>query len=303
MSLNEIVASIDGAPLQVEQALPGSQSGVSWSAVFAGGVTAAAVSIILLLFGTGLGLVLISPWAGAGVSPATFTVLAAIWLIIVQWISSMFGGYMAGRLRTKWVAVHTDEVFFRDTAHGFLAWALGTLIVVGVLGGAVGSAVNNGTRVAASATSSNAATAYYVDLLFRVNSPATGANGSVLGNANAAAPMPMAAIPGLSDQQMRSEAGTILAQGLSTDGISSSDSAYLVQLVSEKTGLAPGDAQARVSDVLHREQAAVVKVKQVTDASRKAASAAAIYTFISLLIGAFIASVAGAIGGRLRDIY
>ena len=111
------------------------QSGVAWSAVFAGGVTAAAISVILLVFGTGLGLATVSPWPGAGVSATTFTVIAAIWLIIVQWVSSFFGGYMAGRLRTKWVAVHNDEVFFRDTAHGFLAWALGTLIVVGVLSG------------------------------------------------------------------------------------------------------------------------------------------------------------------------
>ena len=97
---------------------------------------------------------------------------------------------MAGRLRTKWVAVHTDEVFFRDTAHGFLAWALGTLIVVGVLGAVSGSAISNGTRAAASVASSTVANAYDVDLLFRVNAPATAANGSALGNANAAAPMP-----------------------------------------------------------------------------------------------------------------
>jgi hypothetical protein len=298
MSLSETIVPGYAEPL-VEPDLSSTQSGVSWSAVFAGGVTAAAVSIILLLFGTGLGLASVSPWAGSGVSATTFTVLAAIWLIIVQWVSAMFGGYMAGRLRTKWVAVHTDEVFFRDTAHGFLAWALGTLIVVGVLSAATGSAVTNGTRVAASVASSSAANTYYVDLLFRVNAPAVAANGSVLGNANAA-PMP---IPALSDQQMRSEAAAILTEGLSNGGVSSADSAYLAQLVSEKTGLAPADAQARVSDVLNREQAAVVKAKQVADASRKAASEAAIYMFVSLLIGAFIASVAGAIGGQWRDMY
>jgi hypothetical protein len=304
MSLSEAVASGYAETAQVKQEVSSPQSGVSWSAVFAGGVTAAAVSIILLLFGTGLGLVSVSPWAGAGVSATTFTVLAAIWLIIVQWISSMFGGYMAGRLRTKWVAVHTDEVFFRDTAHGFLAWALGTLIVVGVLGAAAGAAINNGARIAASVASPNAAaTTYYVDLLFRVNAPAMAASGSALGNGNAPAPMPEGLIPGLSDSQMRSEAGVILVQGLTNGGVSSTDRAYLAQLVSEKTGLPPADAQARVGDVLNREQAAVVKAKQVVDASRKAASAAAIYTFVSLLIGAFIASVAGAIGGRLRDMY
>jgi hypothetical protein len=107
----------------------------------------------------------------------------------------------------------------------------------------------------------------------------------------------------MSDQEMKAEASVVLAEGLTNGGVPQSDQTYLAQLVSEHTGLAPADAQARVTDVLAQEQAAVVKAKQVADASRKAASGLAIYTFVSLLIGAFIASVAGAIGGRLRDAY
>jgi hypothetical protein len=271
-------------------------SGVSWAAIFAGGVTAAAMSILLLIFGAGLGLSSISPWAGNGVSVTTFTVLAAIWLIIVQWVSSLFGGYMAGRLRTKWVNVHTDEVFFRDTAHGFLAWALGTLIVAGVLTSATTSAINAGGRAAATVTATASQNGYYVDLLFRqnVNPNGTSATPDAASNAQ---------VTGLSDTEMRAEAATILAQGAAGAGVSTIDSAYLAQLVSARTGLAPADAQSRVTDVLNQEQAAITKAKQVTDAARKASALAAVYTFISLLIGAFIASVAGAIGGRLRDNY
>jgi hypothetical protein len=283
---------ISPATYAADQVAP-SQSGVSWAAVFAGGITAAAISVILVLFGTGLGLASVSPWSGSGVSATSFTVLAAIWLIIVQWVAAIFGGYMAGRLRTKWTGVHRDEVFFRDTAHGFLAWALATLIVVGLLGAASGSAVSGGARVAASvASSASTSNSYFVDLLFRQN-------------ANPAAPAQVPAIsePGVSNQQMRDEAAVILAEGATNGGVSSTDSTYLAQLVSQSTGLAPADAQARVSDVLAREQADKVKAMQVADASRKAASGAAIYTFISLLIGAFIASVSGAIGGRLRDHY
>jgi hypothetical protein len=297
---NEILNPGYGAVADSVPANSSSQSGVTWSAVFAGGITSAAISIILVIFGVGLGLASVSPWSGNGVSATTFTVLAAIWLIIVQWVSATFGGYMAGRLRTKWVAVHTDEVFFRDTAHGFLAWALSVVIVVGVLGAMGGGAVSNATHVAAAAAASSNNNTYYVDLLFRENAnPAATSNGSALG----AAPMPVNAVPGMTDQEMRQEANTILMQGMTSTGVSSTDSAYLTQLVSEKTGLSPADAQARVGDVLGREQADVVKAKQVADASRKAASGAAIYTFVSLLIGAFIASVAGAIGGRLRDNY
>jgi len=278
------------------------RSGVSWGAVFAGGVTAAAVSLILLLFGTGLGLASVSPWAGQGVSPTTFTVLAAIWLIIVQWVASIFGGYMAGRLRTKWVGVHTDEVFFRDTAHGFLAWALGTLIVAGLLATATTAGVSTGTQAAAAMAEHGTQTNYFVDELFRENAnpnaTTAGSGGSLLGN-----PPPAPAATGLSDQDLHAQAGTILAEGAANGGVSTTDATYLAQLVSQQTGLAPADAQARVQDVLNQEQAAITQAKQAADAARKASAAAAIYTFISLLIGAFIASVAGAIGGRLRDTY
>jgi hypothetical protein len=271
-------------------------SGVSWAAIFAGGVTAAAMSILLLIFGAGLGLSSVSPWAGAGVSVTTFTVLAAIWLIIVQWVSSLFGGYMAGRLRTKWVNVHTDEVFFRDTAHGFLAWALGTLIVAAVLASATTSTISGASRAVATAASGAGQNTYYVDLLFRQN---INPNGTSALPDDAAA----AQVTGLPDSEMRAEAATILAQGATVTGVSPTDSAYLAQLVSARTGLAPADAQARVTDVLNREQAAITSAKQAADSARKASALAAIYTFISLLIGAFIASVAGAIGGRLRDNY
>jgi hypothetical protein len=275
-------------------AASGSTSGVSWGAVIAGGVTAAAISTILGIFGVGLGLASVSPFAGHGVNAATFTVMAAIWLIVVQWIASLFGGYMAGRLRTKWVAVHSDEVFFRDTAHGFLAWALGTLIVVGVLASVSGTAAQTGANAAATLAQNNTAGKYYAEMLFRA--PATGnaaPTGSALG----------AAAPATNPQQAVSQAGTILAQDMAQGDVPSADQSYLAQLVAQTTGMSPADAQARVQQVVSAEKAAAAKARQVADASRKAASGAAIYTFVSLLIGAFIASVAGAIGGKLRDNY
>ncbi len=272
------------------------ESGVSWAAIFAGGVTAAAISIILLILGTGLGLSSVSPWQGAGVSATTFTVLAAIWLVLVQWISSAMGGYMAGRLRTKWTGVHTDEVFFRDTAHGFLAWALAVVIAVALLSSGIGSMISGGAKTAAAAAPTVAANNYYVDELFRQN---VTPGGTTAAASNGSAAM----VTGLSDQEVRSQAATILTEGAGTGKVSDADNAYLVQLVSGRTGLAPNDAQARVNDVLSQEQAAATKAKQVANEVRKASASAAIFTFISMLIGAFIASVAGALGGRLRDTY
>ena len=117
-------------------------SAVTWSAILAGSVAAIALSLVLLSLGSGLGLVSVSPWPGVGASPTTFTIGAGIWLIITQWLSSAVGGYLAGRMRTRWNNLHTDEVFFRDTAHGLLTWATATLIVttVAVLSAALTSA-------------------------------------------------------------------------------------------------------------------------------------------------------------------
>ncbi len=285
-------------PSPGEAAALSSESGVSWAAIFAGAVAAAAISIMLLVFGAGLGLSSVSPWPHSGVSATTFTVLAAIWLLVVQWLSSGIGGYMAGRLRTKWVGVHTDEVFFRDTAHGFLAWGLATVLVAGMLSMASGSAVSGGAELASKAPMSATSNNYYVDELFRENVNPNGA--SALAPANGSAAM----ATGLSDSQTRSQANTILAENAANGGtVSQDDNAYLVQLVSGRTGLAPQDAQTRVNNVIAQEQADLTKAKQVADAARKASAEAAIYTFVSLLVGAFIASVAGAIGGRLRDTY
>src|SRR6187401_429584 len=132
-----------------------SESAVSWAAVLAGAVGAAALSLVLFLLGTGLGLAAASPWAGEGISGSTAGVSTIIWVTVVQLLASVLGGYLAGRLRTRWVTVHTNEVFFRDTAHGFLAWAVATLLMATLLSSAIGSLVTTGVK----ATSAVAGTA------------------------------------------------------------------------------------------------------------------------------------------------
>ena len=132
----------------------GTVSAVSWGAIIGGAFVIVAVSLILIALGSGLGLASVSPWPNSGVSVTTFGVITAIWLIIVQWLSSAFGGYVAGRLRTKWTGLHTDEVDFRDTAHGFLAWAVAAVVTAAVLASAVtsiiGGAASGATTVAGS---------------------------------------------------------------------------------------------------------------------------------------------------------
>ncbi|HEY2615967.1 MAG TPA: hypothetical protein VGI78_01380 [Acetobacteraceae bacterium] len=266
----------------------GSQSAVSWAAVIGGAVAALSITLLLVALGSGIGLTSVSPWSSANPSATTLTLLAAVWLIIVQWLSSAMGGYLAGRLRTKWVGLHTDEVFFRDTAHGFLAWALASVLVVAFATSSVSSAVSAAGRAVSGAASTVTQAAanqpsvqdgYFVDTLFRKDQP----------DANA------------SSQDARAEAGRIVARTLANGNLDPGDRTYLAKLIAARTGVSQADAEKRIDDTMAQMRAAEDKGKQAADAARKASATGSFYLFFSMLIGAFIASAAGALGGRQRD--
>jgi hypothetical protein len=271
----------------VESEGSSASSAISWGAVIGGAVAAGAITLLLVTLGSGVGLSSVSPWSSANPSATTLTLLAAVWLIIVQWLSSATGGYLAGRLRTKWTGLHTDEVFFRDTAHGFLVWALASVLVAAVATSAISSAVSTAgsavSTVASGATQAAAgqsgATQYFTDSLFRADQPKGDA----------------------SPQEATGEAGRILARSIANGNLEPSDRTYLAKLVAARTGMSQQDAEKRVDEVVAQMKAAADKAKQAADAARKAAAKASFYLFFSMLIGAFIASVAGAIGGRQRD--
>lgn len=134
-------------------------SAVTWSAIWAGTVIAIGASLILLTIGSAFGLASVSPWPGVGAKPTSFTIGAGIWLIVMQWLSSALGGYVTGRLRTRWQSLHTDEVFFRDTAHGLLTWGSATIIVatVSVLVAALSAAATPAGEVQVSAEAAETA--------------------------------------------------------------------------------------------------------------------------------------------------
>src|ERR1035437_10201708 len=161
-------------------------SGVSWPAVIGGAFVTAAFSLILLSLGTGLGLASVSPWANTGASASTIGAAAIVWLIMMQLVASALGGYLAGRLRTKWASIHTDEVYFRDTAHGFLSWAVAVVITAGFLASAAASMAGGAMPAGPSAAttgvvaSMNDADAYFVDMLLRSDHPSTAGNDSAV---------------------------------------------------------------------------------------------------------------------------
>jgi hypothetical protein len=284
-------------------------SAVSWGAIVAGGAATAALSLILLMLGTGLGLSSVSPWAHNGVSAATFGVSTILWVTLTQLVASAMGGYLAGRLRTKWVAVHTDEVYFRDTAHGFLAWAVASLATAGLLTSVIGAIVSGGIQAGASVAgpgmaksdSNSGPMGYFIDSLFRkdmnaaVAASAAAANGALAG---AAAEQAIAT--------SRSEIIRIFMNAVRADALPAEDVQYVGQLVAQRTGLTQQAAEKRVSDTYTRAQAKLRDAKTaasaVAEKARKASAYAALWLFISLLIGAFVASLAATYGGRRRDV-
>ncbi|MBW0236697.1 hypothetical protein [Pseudomonas sp. D1HM] len=275
-------------------------SGVSWAAIFAGAAAAAALSLLLLMLGAGLGFSAVSPWAGEGVGAKGLGITAIVWLAITQIIASGMGGYLAGRLRVKWTSVHGDEVYFRDTAHGFLAWAVATLVTVTLIAGSVssviGSGVQAGANVASGAASamSNAAGSqanqgsgnssdYFIDTLFR----------DERGTA-------------VSEDAAHGIVTRIFVRSLGNDGqLSAEDRTYLAQIVAQRTNLSQAEAEQRVDQVYANAHQAVedakVKAKEAADTAAKVAAWTTLWMFITLLIGAFFASLCATFGGRRRD--
>jgi hypothetical protein len=252
-------------------------SGVSWGAVFGGAFVAAAIYLILLALGAGFGLSAFSPWSNWVASASAIGTAAIIWLIISEIVASGLGGYLTGRLRTKWTSVHTDEVFFRDTANGFIAWAVAVVASAAFLSTAAaamaGGAAAAPTRPGAGTEISSSAdpNAYYVDQLFRSIRPASDNDGPA-----------------------RAEASRILTNSITGNQMSSADQNYLAQMISARTGITQAQAEQRISDVVAQE-------RQAADTARKAVAHLLLWMFVALLLGALSASYAATIGGRQRD--
>ncbi len=253
-------------------------SGIHWSSILGGAAVAAAVSVMLIPLGSAFGLGSFSVFTATTGSAMTFTAGMAIWLVVMQWVSSGIGGYIAGRLRVKWADLHSDEVFFRDTAHGFVAWSVATILtamlVVSAAMSGLGAAKDAATALAPEASQ---AAAYYSDSLFR----------------GASTPSPDAT----------AEASRILAFDMKAGTVSARDKDYLDGLVASHTGLSPSQADQRVSATLNDIDVAKQKATEAAEATRKTLVGFFTALFISLLVGAFIACVSAAVGGRHRDAF
>ena len=260
-------------------------AGVSWPAIVAGAIVACALTLVLLAFGTGLGLTMVSPWSGSGVSATTFKITTGLYLVVIAMLSSSIGGYIAGRLRSSWADVERDEVYFRDTAHGFIAWALATVLGATALALPATSLIG-GTAVGASQGVVNGAQTsgpmdVYVDTLLRPDSNA----------AATATPAPAATNASDSRGEMVRLFTRSFRNGVEFKG---PDRDYAARVVAARTGMNQADADKRVDAV-------VTQIKADTDAARKATASLAFWVTAAMLLGAFCASLAATEGGGLRD--
>jgi hypothetical protein len=260
-------------PAPVAGLVEPSVSGVSWAAVLAGAVASCALTLVLLALATSA----ISPWGNAGVSATTFKIGTGLYFIVMAMISSAIGGYIAGRLRTKWTGLHTDEVYFRDTAHGFLAWAfasvLGAVLLASPASSLVGGAASGATQAAANSAQSSGPMDGYVDTLLRSDTAQSSAN----------------------PQDSRGELVRLFTTSFRNgNDMAPADRTYVAKVVSARTGLPPPEAEKRVTEVTNQ-------VKSDLDKARKNAAQLALWLTASLIIGAFSASLAATEGGGLRD--
>jgi hypothetical protein len=280
---------IDAAIIQPGVIQPGlnveepSAAGISWAAIAAGAIVSCALTFVVLAFGVGLGLSVVSPWGGSGVSATTFKIGTGLYLVVIAMLSSSIGGYIAGRLRSRWIGVQGDEVYFRDTAHGFVAWALATVLGAVLLASPastlLGGAATGATQGAASSASRAGPMDGYVDTLLRSDPGAEQKSSQNAGNATEA----------------RGEMTRLLTAGMRNGGdLKPADREYVSKVVAARSGLSQPDAEKRVNEV-------VTQAKTDIDAARKAAAQLAFWLTASLLIGALCASLAATEGGGLRD--
>jgi hypothetical protein len=260
---------------------------VCWGAIVAGAAVACATTLLLLALAVGGGLTAISPWDGEGVSATTISVAAGIGLIAMAVIVAGLGGYITGRMRYAWEDVHEHERFFRDTAHGFVTWAVATLITATVLVGAtthIVAGASAGSIPAAGAGAAQAASSKpgdrYVDTLLRADPGAAQAgSGTTQSDPNAG----------------RDELSRLIAPAMRKGGdVNAADRAYAAKLVSARTGLPQADAEQRVNQT-------ITQAKQAADQARRAAAKASMWLAASLLAGALAGMLGAVEGGKLRN--
>jgi hypothetical protein len=272
---------------------------VEWGAVLAGAVIAAALSFVLLTFGAAIGLSATSPWPNSGLSAKVVASLAVFWALAQQIGSLMAGGYVAGRMRSRWHE-RGDEAEFRDGLHGGLVWAVGVLISALLLFATAGAIAKTGTEVAGRAAATAAATSDPMDLvldtMLRPSSPAQAAAPTAPPAAGPPAPAarPRATTTPAAGDDTRAEMSRILASAVASGTLTTENKTYLAQLVAQRTGVSQQEAEKRVND-------AITAAREAADKARRAAVLTGFVTAAGLILSLGAAWWAALKGGHHRD--
>jgi len=284
---------------------------LDWGPVILGALGAAAMSVVLLAFGSALGLSVVSPYAYAGISAKGAAILAAVYLALVMVASFAAGGYIAGRMRSPWRTTDETESHFRDGAHGFGVWSIGVLLGAALAASGVGAVVSAAgkatTAIAAAGTAGAASnpalgqlslnpTDYAIDRLLAPAPAAPEATPATPGGAQTAAAPARRTRADLEAPMARA-----LAAGLTTPQLDVRDRTYLARVVAEQSGMPQAEAEKRVDETFADLKAAEQKARDAADAARKAAIIAAFLAAATLAIGCAAACAGAAVGARHRD--
>ena len=285
---------------------------VDWSPVVAGAVAAAAISFVLLTFGAAVGLSLTSPWPNSGASLWVVALAVAWWAVLVQIGSFAAGGYLAGRMRRPFADATLDERQFRDSAHGFLVWALGIvlggLLLAMTTGAAVQGTAQSGVLGNDRADASRPVD-YATDLLLRPGTlPAQGApTQDGQGQADAPTGAQTGASAGASAQSerdlavIRSEAERIFGATIRNEQFAARDRDYLTSILQQRFGLDQAAAQSRVDAAINEARDLEIARREQVETARRASVIAGFIIAATLLLGCVASCYAAALGGRHRD--
>ncbi|MGN6772963.1 MAG: hypothetical protein ACTHJQ_24410 [Rhizobiaceae bacterium] len=265
------------------------RSYLDWPAVFAGAVVASAISLVLVTFGSAIGLSLTSPFDNTGMSAVGLAIALGLWLVWVQVSSFMAGGYVTGRMRRRAYDATEHESDVRDGMHGLVMWGTGVLVGALFLALSAGGAATTAATVAggaaqaavekmASAAEGTNPFSQAVDTAFRTSRPEAG-----------------------SSADARNEAMAIVARGLANGDIPEADRTYLAQVIAARTAIPPDEAKTRVDTMVTNAQQAAEEAKQKAERAKHFAVIAAFLAAASLAISAAAAFWAAGMGGRHRD--
>jgi hypothetical protein len=289
------------APARTRVELDEKRSYIDWPAIIAGTLIAVAISLLLLGFGTALGLSVVSPWPGQGAGASSVGWSAAIWFALVQLFSYSVGAYISARMRPRAGDAVKGEVEFRDATNGLVVWALGLTLSAMLAASAVGAAAQTATRAASSAL--GAATGVGVQAT-------AGAINSGAQNQGGANPLTAAVdtlfrsdrMEGRSPEDLRAETARLLGSAALHGGdLSADDRSYLARLIAARTGLSQQDAEARVNQTLEAVRTAGDKARAAADAARKSAAFGGFWVAFVLLLSGMAAAWSATLGGEHRD--